>query len=252
MNGIPTVPGRRDGAELLARIAELGEYFALPSIAGGPEISALLHDRAAVVELVDRTRSAIAASRNCDPGSIPVRMAASSFQLGVVARLLSPVVGAAVALGEVPLLTPGSVRWQPTQDHVPRFGTSELEWAPASTPRRAAELISASLLSTVFAPLNDTLRSALSLSTHITRGNAISAANGAVTVMSLSRRELEVPGRALVTALLDTEHLVRTGDFVHGMFVRRSCCLYYQAPQSGFCQDCLLTVSDRSQSTAPD
>jgi hypothetical protein len=251
MNGIPGVPAKRDGAELLARTAELGEYFALPAIAGGHEIGTLLDDRAAVVELVDRTRSAIAASRHCDPGRVPARMAASSFQLGLVARLLSPVIGAAVALGEVPLLTARSVRWQPTQDHVPKFGTSELEWVPASTPRRAAEVISASLLSTVVAPLNDTIRSTVSLSTHITWGNAISAANGAVTVMSVSRRELEGPGRALVMALLDTEHLRRTGDYVRGAFVRRSCCLFYQAPQSGFCQDCLLTVSDGSQSTAP-
>lgn len=258
MNRIPAEPGRQPGgprgAELLAHTAGLGEYFALPALGdgAGEELGTLLHDQAAVREFVDRTRSAIAESRKCDRSDIPVRLAASAFQLGVVARLLSPAIGAAASLGEVPMLTAGSVKWRTNEDHIPMFGFDQLDWVPAATPTLAAAAISASLLGTVVAPLNDTLRSAVSLSKHVSWGNTISAANGAVTVMALSRPEHERSGRAVVAALLATEYLARTGDFTRDAFVRRSCCLFYLAPQSGFCQDCVLTAADGSQPTGLD
>jgi hypothetical protein len=244
-------PSRYDGAALLAGTAELGDYFAIPAlgVGEGEELATLLADDATVVAFVDRTRSAIARSMNCHCSLIPRRMAASSFQLNVVARLISPAVGAAAAFGMVPLLTPTSVRWQTTAHHCPQFGTTGLDWVRAPTPSRAAEVISASIVATVVGPLNEALRSAVSLSTRVSWGNTISAANGAVTVMSMSRPDLEPAGRALVRALLDTGSLTDTGHFAGGQFVRRSCCLFYQAPRSGLCQDCVLTVPDGSQHT---
>lgn len=242
---------RADGAALLARTAELGEYFAIPRLAEGEgaDLATLLLDEATVREFADRTLAAIATSMNCDPGRIPMRVAASSFQLNVVARLISPVIGAAASCREIPLLTLESTRWRGTAGHTPQFGVTDLEWAPAPTATRAAEAISASLLASVVGPFHQTLHSALSLSTRVSWGNAISAANGAVTVMSLTRPDLEPAGRALVQALLATEPLEDTGSFATGRFVRRSCCLFYQAPGGGLCQDCVLTVSDGSQRT---
>ena len=238
----PDDPVLRDGAGLLALTAELGEYFAL-GVTDDPAPGLEL-DEDTVAALTHRARQAIASSMACTPEEIPVRMAASSLHLGMVARLLSPVIGAAAALGVVPVLDPGTVRWQSTTNHVPRLATTGLRWVHASGPLHAARSISDSLLTTVVAPLNQTFLSAFSLSGHITWGNTISAANGAVTVMAITRPELQSPGRALVAALLDTEHLVRTGQFASGQFVRRSCCLFYQAPEAGYCADCVLAEPD--------
>ena len=247
MSGTPATPATpgeptsRDGAALLRRTAELGEYFALSVV--DDSTSGLVLDEDTVSALVHRTREAIASSVTRAPDEIPLRVAASSLHLGMVARLISPVIGAAASLGVVPLLTPDTVRWQSAPHHVPRLGTTGLPWVEVPGPSLAAEAISDSLLTTIVAPLNQTFRSAFSLSSQITWGNTISAANGAVTVMAITRPELQSPGRALVAALLDTEHLGGTGEFARGQFVRRSCCLFYQAPAAGYCADCVLTES---------
>lgn len=234
-------PADRDA--LAAKTAEIGEYFALPK-AVGDDWRALprLFDDATIGDFVARTRAAIAASTQCDPGEIPLRLAASSFQLGVTARLLSPAVGAASCFGAVPSLDLQSLRWRPNSTHSPQFAVADADWIEAPTPRRAADLIAGSLLTGVLAPLNDTLDTLTSLSPQVSWGNVISAANGAVTVLSMSRPHDEGAGRALVRALADTGPLVRTATFLDGRFVRRSCCLFYQAPGSGLCGDCVLVT----------
>lgn len=234
----PGDPRPGDGAALL-ELTELGEYFAL-EVLEQPAVAGLSLDDATVAAMVHRTRDAIASSMKCALGEIPVRMAASSLHLDLVARLISPVIGAATSLGVVPMLVPDTVRWQPTPRHVPQFGTTGLRWVDVSGPSDAASSISDSVLATIVVPLNRTFRSTFSLSHQITWGNAISAANGAVTVMAITRPELQAPGRALIRALLNTEYIEGTGEFVGDQFVRRSCCLFYQAPGAGFCGDCVL------------
>jgi hypothetical protein len=234
-------PASPDSAALRAQTADLGEYFALSAPGEGEwRAWSTFYDAANLVGLVDRTRHAIAASANCDTARIPVRLAASSLQLGVTARLLSPVVGAATCFGVVPLLTSTSVLWQVSADHPPRLGTAALEWVSAPTTSRAATLISESILATIIRPLNDALRSAVSLPSHVAWGNVTSAANGAVTVLSMSRPQDERRGRALVRSLMAAPPLAGTGSFTNGTFVRRSCCLFYLAPHGGFCGDCVL------------
>jgi len=234
-----------DGTARLAGTAALGGYFAIPAFGAdeGEELATLLSDAGTVRTFVERTRRAIAASTDSDPSDVPQRVAASSFQLNLVARLVSPAVGAAALYGAVPVLTPTSVRWTDTAHHSPRLGTVDPGWLVAPTPALAAEVISNSLLTNVFGPLAEILRTTASLSAHVSRGNAISAANGAVTVMATSRPDLATAGRALVRALLDAGPLTGTGHFVGGQFVRRSCCLFYRAPRSGLCQDCVLDAT---------
>lgn len=231
-----------DGAALLARTAECGPYFAIPAVAAGAgeDVAALVCDEAAVCEYVDRTQAAIAESMACARSRIPLRMAASSFQMGVVSRLLSPVLGAATIGARVPLLTEGSVRWLGSAGHAPRFGVTGLEWARPSD--RTAEAIATSVLAALVGPLTDTLAAAVGLSPRISWGNTASAANGAVTVLAMTRPDLEPAGRALVQDLLTTEPLRGTAQITEGRFVRRSCCLFYRAPGGGLCQDCVLAA----------
>lgn len=234
-------------AGLTAKTSALGEYFALPVPDAGEwqELSTLFDDDM-LADFVDRTQRAIASASGCDPTQIPKRMAASSFQLGIAARLLSPVVGAATCFTALPRLDSNCVVWQKTSKHSPKLAFINPEWVPTPTPQRAAEEIYSSVISDAFTPLNDKLATLVSLSTQVSWGNVISAANGAVTVLAMAHPAHERTGRTVVRALLDIEPLRGTGDFTHGGFRRRSCCLFYQAPQSGLCGDCVLTMSGGS------
>ncbi|MCX2712025.1 (2Fe-2S)-binding protein [Mycolicibacterium sp. J2] len=234
--------GTSGGAEL-AQLAALGEYFALPVLANvDPDtewqcLPALFTD-ATLTDHVRRTHAAMTAAAECSPQRIPVRVAASSFQLGVAARLLSPVIGAALCLGAVPLLDLYSVRWCPSHGHTPRFAVTGPEWAGTNS----AGTISATVVSALLA-LGDHLDRLFALSTQVSRGNIASAANGAVTVLGMTRPDLLVSGRALIQELVHTGALAGTGSFIGDRFTRRSCCLYYQVPRSGLCGDCVLAAS---------
>ncbi len=239
-----------DAAALLAQTARLGEYFALPdaSAPGGPvwhPLSSLLEQTMAR-DLVDRSRQAIATAMTCDRDEISVRLAASSFQLGIAARILSPLIGAAICHSALPVLNRTSIRWRPV-GHSVLFAADEIEFVTVAGPADAACAIADSALYELFDPLNEILSTAVSLSPKISWGNVSSAANGAVTVLSSARPDRERAGRALVRALLETAPLHDTGTFDTGTFTRRSCCLFYQAPRSGFCGDCVLPQPDTSQ-----
>lgn len=235
MTDVPSAARARYAAEL----RELAGYFALPVL---PDTQtrclADFFTDTVLTGHVERTRDAIAASADCPPEEIPVRMAASSFQLGVAARLLSPVIGGALCCGAVPILDHESLRWTPAQGHAPQFAVADPSWQ-AVDPATSAQVILASVVP-VLTELGARLNSLVTLSPRITLGNLTSAANGAVTVLALSRPQLEASGRTLVRALLTSGPLHGTGSFVEGLFRRQSCCLYYQAPRSGLCGDCVL------------
>lgn len=185
---------------------------------------------------------------SCDVTLIPLRSAASSFQLGIAARLLSPVIGAATCLRAVPLLRADSVWWKQVTEqgaarHSPRFSVAEVDSTDAETAAVAAAAISSSVVDGVLRPLTEALAAVSGLSMKVMRGNVISAANGAVTVLAMTRPNDESHGRAVVAALAESDELADTGHFDQGRFVRHSCCLFYQAPNAGLCGDCVLTVS---------
>ncbi len=234
-------------AGYLAELAGLGEFFAL-GVADGDEWHSLaeLYSDEELAAYVDRTRTAMAVSAGCAVERVPVRVAASSFQLSVAARLLSPAIGSALCLGVVPVLDLGSVRWRPSTGHTPRFAVDGPDWVEATEEHAAADIIAVSALA-VLTVLGARLDALSSLSSQITLGNLSSAANGAVTVLAMSRPALRTPGRALIRALLDTAPLSGTGFFAGDQFHRRSCCLYYQAPNSGLCGDCVLALPATSQ-----
>ncbi|MGB3482982.1 MAG: (2Fe-2S)-binding protein [Mycobacterium sp.] len=245
MDTADTTPGQPitavDGTEILTRIARLGDYFTLDTDTGEEwQPVANLLDHGYLAESVDRTRAAIAQWAGCEPQKIPLRVASSSFQLGIASRLLSPTIGAASTFAAVPLLTADSVRWTTTASHSPRFGVAVCGWSTTPTTVSAAAAISASLIHEILQPLNEALRSVTALSRKVMWGNVMSAANGAVTVMALSQPQYESRGRELVRALMETENLSGTARFEHNKFVRRSCCLFYLAPNSGLCGDCVL------------
>lgn len=248
-----TTPGDPVTAGPLQRIAALGGYFAMPVLpdpaAGDPGrrwrgFRELL-EPAVAHRFVSATRSAIAASTGCADARIDLRLAASSFHLGVAARLLSPVIGSTTCLSEVPLIGAETLLWR-ADGHSAELAVTGVDHEPALSLEHAAGVIGATILSTFFEPLHETLAAIFSLSPRVSRGNVISAANGAVTVLAMSQPRFEARGRTLVRALLDTPALAGSGEFRDGQFVRNSCCLFYRAPGAGLCGDCVLALSPAS------
>ena len=231
-----TVDLRRD-------TAALGDYFALDEAVGCDwrEWAEFLDDDV-LIDFVRRTRTAIAAAAGCAMERIPPRMAASSFHLNVSARLLSPVIGSSVCQSAVPLLTARSVRWAATNHHCPRFADHRMDYMHTGELGATASAICDSVMVDVLAPFGQALRNATGLSDKIIRGNVISSANGAVTVLSMSRPEHSQRGRDLIRHLLESEYLSDTGYFNEQALVRRSCCLFYTGPHPGLCGDCVLAA----------
>ncbi|MGV9803751.1 (2Fe-2S)-binding protein [Mycobacterium sp. NPDC003449] len=227
----------------LRAVAGLGEFFALPEVSADPSwapVMSLLGDASAVHRYALAARSAIAAGMAVEAASVPLKAAASSVHLSIVARLLSPAIGAAGRFGAVPMLTPETLFWQPTSSHRPALGAGRVSWAPATDPRRAAAAIVDPLIADVLAPFNETMRQAVSLSPRVMWGNIASAAHGAVTVLTRACPESAGRARGLVAALIATDPLTGSAGIVDGRFRRRNCCLFYQVPGGGYCGDCVL------------
>lgn len=217
----------------------MGGYFALPPAAPDAARYPQLATTESVTRFVDATRTAIATSVRVRPHDIEARVAASSFHLGVAARLLSPMVAGALCHQAIPVLTADNLFFT-AQNHAPVFSVAEVDIRAARDTASAAHAISASLAD-LFAPLQVALRQVAALSPVVSTGNVVSAANGAVTVLAMTYPHLERAGRALVGALLAEAPLSGAGRIDRGVFTRRSCCLFYKVPGAGLCGDCVIT-----------
>jgi hypothetical protein len=208
-------------------LADLGPFFAVSRTADLPEWRRLrdllqcpvLDERVAHV----RTVLAVMAGVEVEP-----RVAASTMSLGLFARLVSPVLGAAALGVPLPRPTLDEAWWRPVERG---------PWPLALTgPVRDPD--PAGLLTGVVRPLADALAARYSLSEQILWGNGASAVFGAVTMIASARPALGAASRGLASALLSGP-LAGTGE-MRGGFVRSSCCLYYRIPGGGYCADCVL------------
>ena len=191
-------------------------------------LSDLTDGSPALGERYEQTRTALLAGAP----DVAIRIAASVGHLGLVARLLCPVVGAAV-LGYRLDLT--GLWWQPTLGVMPLSVPSGAltPGTAGPTPGRAGpDTVLALLTGPVEALTRRT--EAFSLSRKILDGNVSSALNGAV--MAISRARPDLSRTALRWAR-------RAGFDAGPTFRRRSCCLIYQlsAPEyPSYCGDCVL------------
>ncbi|GAA1431455.1 hypothetical protein GCM10009601_50470 [Streptomyces thermospinosisporus] len=224
------------------RIPALGPYFAAtcgehPDPEGFQPLTLMYGDADVLGEQVRQV-----ARRT---GTDQTRVAASTFQLGLAARLWSVALASAAFTGTVPDLDPARLWWRPAES-----GPLEL-WLPA--PRALPSRPAAALLDTValrnLDPLNTAVRRLCGLSPHVLRGNSASALVGALRV--LLGHAPPRPVTDLVRTLLDREPLAGAGTFTVTdggalSFRRRSCCLYYRQPGGGLCGDCVLTGTQRT------
>lgn len=259
----------KNGAEGDRRetLAALGPFFAVevhdPGAVPGPRWrpwSDLL-DRPEVLRArTEAARAVLAAGGGRAAEDVSIAVAASVVQLGLSARLLSPLLALAALHraerlpaaddlhwqdtpgGAVPLSLPADLLERPSQD----MAGGAPDW-----PRWAEGL--------VCGLLGDLTRAAADLtpSRHTRSGNAASAVHGAVTVLAAAGPERTTPqaverARDLGRLLLDQPALRAAATGAPGTpeFRRRNCCLIYRAagPDAAplpVCGDCVLTSARR-------
>ena len=214
----------------LLAAARLGPFCALDDEPGPGWVDLadgqrLLAERAAAVRAV------------LGPAAEP-RVVHSLVHLGVVARVLSPAVGAALAADVLPV--PTSVHLQPVGSNPVPMAWAGVRGVDVAGPEDIAAALAEHWLGPLVQPWTDTV-AGTGLSGQVLTGNVVSAVNGTCVVVAAARPDLAPRARALVDALVATGPLRGRGARrPDGSFVRRSCCLIQLLPGAGTCADCVL------------
>lgn len=171
-------------------------------------------------------RTALARSAGGAVGQIDPRVAASVAHLGLVARIVAPMIGMS-ALGHPPNWTLADLAWR--DELGGPYPLSLRSETGAGPPAVEA--------------LTDAFQR-LGVSPKVLWGNVGSAANSAAEQIRRARPELSGPARAAVDRILLDPRIdggvLRSGPG----FRRRSCCLIYRlaGDRSASCGDCVLVT----------
>jgi len=250
----PLPAGSRASAEevraALADLDGLGGFFpvltgeAVPPDAGTPDWRPLsgLCAPDHLDGRIEATRRVFAERTGIAPAEVPPRIAASVLHLGIVERLLSPAIGAAVLHRVVP--DPAAWRWRPApRGPLPLLaeGPGAAVPDPAADPSGAAGALVGGYLDGLVEPVSRAVGSRVPVSPRVLHGNTASAVAGALRHLSAARPEAAPGASALLRELLTRHPLDGAGRLDDGgRFTRRSCCLYYRLPGGGKCGDCIL------------
>jgi hypothetical protein len=230
----------------LAELAALGPYFGIEIHPAGEPLAppwqplgALTGTPAALTARISEVRDRLAAARSA-ADDVEFRVAASVAQLGLCARLLSPVLGAAAAGWALPVDT-ARARWVPALGGPFRLSLPE----PATGGSAPGDGISAclDLLAGPVAQITGAVE-AMAVSPRVLWGNVASAVSGAATMIAKARPDLAAPAAAAATAMLGYPALAGTYAGSPGAaFRRQNCCLIYRLSPPGaasYCGDCVL------------
>jgi hypothetical protein len=251
--GPPDVPPLAPG------LAMLGPFFAVethdpatPPGAPWRPLTDVITSPGGLRARVQEVRVALAAAAGRQPEAVELRVAASVAQLGLAARILSPVIGAA-ALGYRLPLDVGQARWIPSLGGpfplslpaalLPATASSTTgspTQGPPDVDRRAGwEVLEGPVSSLV------RVTASLAVSGRVLWGNVSSAVNGAAAMIAVNRPDLGARAARVATVMLGFPALA---DSYHGRagrdYRRRSCCLIYRIGSPGpatYCGDCVLT-----------
>lgn len=249
-----TATGGRDGsraARALADAGALGPFFSVePAVPAGADtwepLPLLLSTRQAVEQRVEWTRRRLAAAGGLDPGAVEPRVAASLTALGVTARLISPVLGAALVGGVVPVVAADGWSLGPPRGGPVRVVARPVDGVPTPTPASLAAALEEHCIAPVVLPLVHAVGRPSGVSTKVLLGNVISAVAGAAGMVGRQRPDLARPAGEVVSRLLVHGLLARTGTWAPAgrppgsSLTRNSCCLLYRLPGAAPCGDCVL------------
>lgn len=230
----------------------IGGYFDIP-LAGGTNwrsFDELTESVPTINEHVNHTRAAIARSQNVAIHEVEKRVAASSFQLATIAKLISPVVGCIVLSGTLPDFSSDNLAWRPGIKHSLDLGIVSYTGWTEIRDEDIVDRIHSNLIDAALRPLSEAIHRATGLSNKVLSGNIASSFNGAVSALSAQLPNVTDRAFGLMREIVNHGHLRTTCRFVSASdgrprFVRNSCCLFYQLPRGGLCGDCVL--AERAQ-----
>ncbi|MFE1172900.1 hypothetical protein [Streptomyces sp. NPDC058773] len=254
-------------AATTTHLAALGPFCAFETHSAGAELSVPWRTLSEVTEggkengsgvlreRVAAVRSSLAANGGRPPEAVEPRVAASVAHLGLVARVISPVLGLA-ALHGLPSrpLTLGELWWASALGGAFRLSLPREAVTPtADGGTRPVSAIADDLLDGPVRALVDAF-APFSVSPRILWGNVASAVHGAATGVTAAAPPLARPARTAALTFLrhpllrDTHTLephmdLHTPQPRNGRFTRRSCCLLYRAAPDAagaLCGDCVL------------
>jgi hypothetical protein len=236
----PVPRGIHEG--VLDDLTALGPFFAVSTHPREAEpvppwrpASELTSPSGPLLDRVASVRAVLAARGGRAVGEVETRVAASAVHLGLVARLVSPALGAAI-LGHRVDLRPGGLWWQdtvggPVPLSVPAGDAGNLgEWDQR-------------LLNELLVPVTAATARLVPVSGRVLRGNVASAVNAAAAQVARQRPDLADDAWRAAARLLAGPWLRDEPHPPGPAFRRSSCCLFYRlAPgnPSAVCGDCVL------------
>ncbi|GAA3271489.1 (2Fe-2S)-binding protein [Streptomyces labedae] len=209
-------------------VASLGGFFTLRF--GGPDAGWYPVARSYEAGCTDLAEAVARRHRTAEP-----RVDVSIAQLGHAARLWSPALACVVLHGIVLDLKELERSDDGPALRVPR----PVGWYADRLAGGPVGALYAQVTGHLSA-LADGLR--VKIAPRLLDGNSASALAGAAHALLALRPAVRGPLTDLTTALLDTGRLAGTGVLTGPdlAFRRRSCCLYYRAPEGSKCGDCGL------------
>lgn len=193
-----------------------------------------LYENAAVLAgTVDAVRTRI--------GPTEWRVAASTLLFGYAARLWKAALGGVVLTDRLPDLDPDDLEWTCDDGTISLHLREPRGWS-GTDQTELTDLARTTVMDRHLGPMIDALRAVEPMSARLLWGNVAAAVLGAAQVIGDgSEPETTRRARAFAEAILRDPRLdgavVREGDG----YRRRSCCLFYRTPASGYCGDCALT-----------
>ncbi|MGX1760917.1 (2Fe-2S)-binding protein [Streptomyces lydicus] len=244
------------------QVAALGPFFAFETHPAGSELtspwrtlSEVTREESGVLrKRVTAVRASLAARSGRPAEAVELRVAASVAHLGLVARVLSPVLGLAALHGlRLPSRPPtlDELRWHSGLGGAFALSLPRERVAPIAAGASPCGSGSGSDADTVEKLLDGPIRelvdaaASFSVSPLILWGNVASAVNGAAAGMVAAAPALVRPARTAALLFLSRPQLrdTHTLDTHNGRFRRRSCCLIYRATPDAtgaLCGDCVL------------
>lgn len=219
----------------LASLATVNPYFVAttgdPGLGDWRPASRLYDEADALAEVVGHVGARIS--------STEYRVAASTLFLGYAARLWSLVLGGAVRDRRLLDLDPAELLWLDDHGQIRLHVREPRGWEGADL----VDLVRAMVLDRHLEPMVDSIRSAEPMSERLLWGNAASALIGAARVLDGDTRTDAI---TVTETILRDPRLTDTVDREGAGYRRRSCCLFYRTPVSGYCGDCALTGPSES------
>ncbi len=244
-----TLASTESTRDALAAAAALGPFFVLET--GPPPLTTadgappwrafaeLTDDPAVTRARIDAIRVGIAERGRLPVEDVPHRAAASLAHLGLVSRLLSPSLGAALLGGVVPDLD--RLWWRDVLGPVPlTLPDARGDAVDAADPDEVAAALSRQLADGPVARLGAAIGGAGGVSEQILWGNVASATAGAVRMLASASPAHAGAAYAVGERMVDRAPLTGAGAFTGTAFRRSTCCLYYKVPGGGYCGDCVL------------